>query len=140
MPPEVAARLSTEDLDDIPAGYIPFGTVQAFEQAAVAREAEDLREHFEERAGTFEHDADLPRPEAGIEVAGSWRPAPPSPATSDPGYVPVGQSIRCSPRSLEVMEAVDKLKEYTRAVNDGDLSYAEPMLINQAHALEAMFD
>lgn len=38
------------------------------------------------------------------------------------------------------MEAADKLKEYARAVNDGDLSHAEAMLINQAHALEAMFD
>jgi hypothetical protein len=43
------------------------------------------------------------------------------------------------PRSLDVMEAADKLKEYTRAANDGDLSQAEAMLINQAHALEAMF-
>ena len=43
------------------------------------------------------------------------------------------------PRSLDVMEAAEKLKEYTRAANDGDLSQAEVMLINQAHALEAMF-
>jgi hypothetical protein len=37
------------------------------------------------------------------------------------------------------MEAADKLKEYTRTAKDGDLSQAEAMLINQAHALEAMF-
>ena len=41
------ARLSAEDLDDIAAGDTPLGAVQAFEQAAVAREAEDLLEHFE---------------------------------------------------------------------------------------------
>ncbi|MDQ3776987.1 MAG: hypothetical protein M3461_22890 [Pseudomonadota bacterium] len=51
------------------AGDIPLGTVEAFEQAAVARDSEDLREHFEERAGIYEHDAGLPRPEAGIEAA-----------------------------------------------------------------------
>lgn len=45
------------------------GTVQALEQAAIAREAEDLREHFKERAGILEYDAGLPRPEAEIESA-----------------------------------------------------------------------
>jgi hypothetical protein len=48
--PEFAARLSAEDLNDIAAGNIPLGTVEAFEQAAIAREAADLREFFEERA------------------------------------------------------------------------------------------
>jgi hypothetical protein len=38
--PKFAARLSTEDLEDIKAGDIPVKTVQAFEAAAVAREAE----------------------------------------------------------------------------------------------------
>lgn len=39
--------------------------------ATLARhdDAEDLREHFEERAGILEHDAGLPRPEAEIEAA-----------------------------------------------------------------------
>ena len=32
-------------------------------------QAEDLREHFEERAGILEHDAGLPRPEAELEAA-----------------------------------------------------------------------
>ncbi|MGH8584637.1 MAG: hypothetical protein ACREWE_00080 [Gammaproteobacteria bacterium] len=66
---EFAPRLSAEDLNDIAAGDIPLGTVQAFEQAAVDREAEDLREFFEERAGILEHDAGLPRPEAELEAA-----------------------------------------------------------------------
>jgi len=35
--------LSTEDLNDIAAGDIPLVTVQAYEQATIAREAEDLR-------------------------------------------------------------------------------------------------
>ena len=34
---ELAARLSAEDLEDIKAGDIPVKTVQAFEQAAIAR-------------------------------------------------------------------------------------------------------
>ncbi len=66
--PEFAARLSAEDLNDIAAGDIPLATVQAFEEAAIAREAEDLKEFFEERAGILEHDAGLPRPEAEIEA------------------------------------------------------------------------
>ena len=36
------------------------GAVQAFEAAAISRKAEDLREHFEERAGILEHDAAAP--------------------------------------------------------------------------------
>lgn len=48
--PEFAARLSPEDLADIAAGDILPATVQAFEQAVIAREAEDLREFFEERS------------------------------------------------------------------------------------------
>ena len=64
--PEFAARLSPEDLDDIAVGDIPLGTVQGFEQAAIAREAEDLREFFEERISILEHDAGLPRPEAEL--------------------------------------------------------------------------
>jgi hypothetical protein len=69
VPSEFAARLSPEDLDDIAAGDIPLGTVQAFEQAAIAREAEDLKEAFEERAGILEFDAALPRAEAELESA-----------------------------------------------------------------------
>lgn len=65
---EFAARLSAEDLGDIATGDIPIGTVQAFEQAAIAREAEDLREAFEERAGILEFDAGLPKPEAEREA------------------------------------------------------------------------
>lgn len=34
-----------------------------------ADEAEDLREYFEERAGSLEYDAGLPRPEAELEAA-----------------------------------------------------------------------
>ena len=63
---EFAVRLSPEDLDDIAVGDIPLGTVQGFEQAAIAREAEDLREFFEERISILEHDAGLPRPEAEL--------------------------------------------------------------------------
>jgi len=66
---EFAARLSADDLADIATGDIPIGTVQAYEEASIAREAEDLREHFEERAGIIEHDAGLPRPEAELEAA-----------------------------------------------------------------------
>jgi len=66
--PELAARLSPEDLADIAAGDIPLGTVQAFEQAATAREAEDLKEFFEERAGILDFDACLPKPEAELEA------------------------------------------------------------------------
>jgi len=66
---EFAARLSAEDLGDIATGDIPLATVQAFEQAAIARETEDLREAFEERAGILEHDAAMPRPEAELEAA-----------------------------------------------------------------------
>jgi hypothetical protein len=67
--PEFAARLSAEDLNDIAAGDIPLGTVQAFEQSAIAREAEDLREAFEEHAGILESDAGMLRPEAELEAA-----------------------------------------------------------------------
>jgi hypothetical protein len=67
--PEFAARLSAEDLNDIAVGDIPLGTVQAFEAVAIAREAEDLREHFEERAGILEFDACLPRADAEAEAA-----------------------------------------------------------------------
>jgi hypothetical protein len=65
---EFAARLSAEDLEDIAAGDIPLGTIQALEQAAIAREAEDLREHFEERASILRFDAGLPKPDAEIEA------------------------------------------------------------------------
>jgi TubC N-terminal docking domain len=67
--PEFAARLSAEDRADLAAGDLAVATVAAFAEAAVAREAEDLREHFMERAGTIEHDAGLPRPEAELEAA-----------------------------------------------------------------------
>jgi hypothetical protein len=48
---------------------IPLGTVQQYEQAAIAREAVDDKEFFEERAGILEHDAGLPGPDAEIEAA-----------------------------------------------------------------------
>jgi hypothetical protein len=67
--PEFEARLSVEDLEDIAAGDIPLGTVQAFEQTAIAREAEDLEEFFEERSAILEFDAGLPRPDAELEAA-----------------------------------------------------------------------
>jgi hypothetical protein len=67
--PEFAARLSAEDLEDIAASDIPLGTVQAFEQAAIAREAKDLKEAFEERAGILEFSAGMLRPEAELEAA-----------------------------------------------------------------------
>ena len=70
---EFAARLSAGDLNDIAAGDIPLETVQAFEAAAIARKAEDLKEFFEERAGVLEFDAGLPRPEAEIEAARKGR-------------------------------------------------------------------
>jgi hypothetical protein len=59
--PEFAARLSPEDLADIASGDLAPETVQQYEQAAVAREAENLREFFEERTAIPEHDAGLPR-------------------------------------------------------------------------------
>jgi len=67
--PEFAARLSVSALADIAAGDIPLAQVQAFEEAAIAREVGDLREFFEERAGILEHDAGLPRPQAELEAA-----------------------------------------------------------------------
>jgi hypothetical protein len=69
--PEFTDRLFAEDREDIKAGDIPLGTVHAFEQAAIAREAEDLREHFEERAGILERDAGLTKDEAELEAARS---------------------------------------------------------------------
>jgi hypothetical protein len=67
--PEFAARRSAEDLEDIAAGEIPLETVHAFEAAAIAGEAEDLRELSEERAGILEFDAGLPRADAQLEAA-----------------------------------------------------------------------
>jgi hypothetical protein len=49
-------------------GTSPLGTVQAIEAAAVAREAEDLKEFFGERSAILEHDAGLPRADAEAEV------------------------------------------------------------------------
>ena len=63
------ARLSAEDLEDIKAGDIPVKTVQALEAAAIAREAEALKEFFEEHAGILEYDAGLPRAEAQLKAA-----------------------------------------------------------------------
>lgn len=40
---------------------------------------------------------------------------------------------------LDLMEVAGKLAEHARAATDGDLSHTEAMLINQAHALQAMF-
>lgn len=86
--------------ETIPPGHIDLwrnglegneGTVQAFEQAAIARESEDLREHFEERVAIIEHDAGLPRAEAELEAARST------------GLVPITIRRRprqSSPRSL----------------------------------------
>jgi len=67
--PEFAARLDGEDRADIAAGGISIEPVRAFEQAAIAREAGDLKEFFEERAGILEHNAGLPRAEAEREAA-----------------------------------------------------------------------
>jgi hypothetical protein len=67
--PEIAARLSAEDLADAAAGDIAPETLQAFEAAAIAEEAEDLREAFEERAGILEFDAGLPKPQAELKAA-----------------------------------------------------------------------
>jgi hypothetical protein len=69
LSPDLASRLSPEDLADIAAGDIPLGTIQQYEQAAIAREAEDLREFLEERVGILEHDALLPRADAELEAA-----------------------------------------------------------------------
>ncbi len=44
-----------------------------------------------------------------------------------------------NPVPLDLMEAAGQLAEHARAATDGDLSQAEAMLINQAHALQAMF-
>ena len=92
--PEFAARLSAEDLEDIAASDIPLETVQAFEQAAIAREAEDLREAGKERAGIIKHDAGLPRAAAKLEAAGSQRPSPGTGATCG---CPYGRPWRATP-------------------------------------------
>lgn len=60
LPVDLLDRLAAHKRDILAAlahGDIPLGTVQAFEQAAIAREAADLREAFEERAGILEYDA-----------------------------------------------------------------------------------
>lgn len=41
--------------------------------------------------------------------------------------------------SLDLVEVSEKMREHAQAVNDGDLSQAEAMLMNQAQALQAMF-
>jgi len=41
--------------------------------------------------------------------------------------------------SLDLVEVAGKLAEHARAANNGDLSHTETMLLNQAHALQAMF-
>jgi proteasome lid subunit RPN8/RPN11 len=85
--PEFVARLSAEDLENIAAGDIPVGTVQAFEQAAIAREAEDLEEFFEERSAILELDAGVPRPDAELEAARITATRPGIEATCGPAYV-----------------------------------------------------
>jgi TubC N-terminal docking domain len=67
--PEFASRLSVEDWEGIAAGNIPVKTVQAFEAAAIAKEAEALKELFEEHAGILEYDAGLRRAEAQLRSA-----------------------------------------------------------------------
>lgn len=42
-------------------------------------------------------------------------------------------------RSLDLMDVAVQMREHATAVNGGDLSQAEAMLINQAQALQAMF-
>jgi len=44
-----------------------------------------------------------------------------------------------NPDSVDLMEVADQLAEDARAAIDGDLSGAEAMLTNQAHALQAIF-
>jgi hypothetical protein len=68
-PPKFAARLSAEDLAGIAVGDISPKTVQAYEQTAVAREAEDLKEFFEEHVAILEYNARLSRAEAQLKAA-----------------------------------------------------------------------
>lgn len=42
-------------------------------------------------------------------------------------------------RSLDLMDVAVQMREHAKAVNDGDLSQAEAMLINQAQSLQAIF-
>lgn len=42
-------------------------------------------------------------------------------------------------RSLNLVDVSLEMKEYSKAVNSGDLSQAEAMLINQAQSLQAIF-
>jgi len=53
--PDFAARLSSEDLNDIAAGDISIETVQAFEQEAIAREP--VPEHLERKGRGTAHRA-----------------------------------------------------------------------------------
>jgi hypothetical protein len=49
-------------------------------------------------------------------------------------------TLAFNPKSpLTFAEVIGKLAEHAKAANDGDLSHAEAMLLNQAHALQAMF-
>jgi hypothetical protein len=65
---EFQARLSPEDTADIAARHIPAATVQTFQEAAVARESQDLREHFSERSAILQADAGMSRDEAELEA------------------------------------------------------------------------
>jgi len=65
--PEFRPRLSAEDLADTASGDTP-PAVQAYEDVAIARESQDLREHFEERAGILQHDGGLSKAEAETEA------------------------------------------------------------------------
>jgi len=77
----------------------PLGTVQAFEQAAIAREAEDLREAFEERAGILEQPPACPRSRPSSKPRGSRRPLPAiGPAFGRPYARPWRITPYCCPR------------------------------------------
>ena len=67
--PELQARSSAEDLAASQPATSRWGPSSSTKQAAIAREAEALKEFFEERAAILEYDDRLPRAEAELESA-----------------------------------------------------------------------
>jgi hypothetical protein len=92
LSPDLASRLSPEDLADIAAGDIPLGTIQQYEQAAIAREAEDLREFLEERVGT----PSCPAPTPSLRLPSSRQPSPETALTRGHPYGQPWRTIPCS--------------------------------------------
>jgi hypothetical protein len=92
--PDFAARLSAKDLEDIAAGDIPGKTVQAIEAAAVAREAEDLKEFFKSAPPSWSTTPGYPVPRPRWRLRRSRRP---SPGTALTHGRPYGRRSRTTP-------------------------------------------